>query len=212
MGRRGGLVALFSTSWMPYAVIAVGIVAIYYFRRGKKNRGGAARGAAAAAAAAASKGRSNKSLAERIADGEHREWPIVVTTDALWPTPATVPLAAADRVDLDALKRLVSVARSGLVLVHRLSDEDERRAVLAWAKEHLVPLGFERHQLIFCTTEKGVEAVARQLEAKLFVSRSRTLCEFLSKFFPYTAVVEPTPPPTSPAAVMSVPRLSSLPL
>ena len=166
-------------------IVAVGVGILFFLRRHAGGAPAAVRPNGRAGGAAAPQ-KSTETLQQQLQGGKYAQWSVVVTTDAVC---GTQPLSSATPAVVDALKKLAGSKK--LTLVHRVGDNAaaDEAAALGFAKEHLRPLGFERHQLICCSTEKGVEAVARQMRPTLFVGGVASLGDFLSAHLPYVVTV-----------------------
>jgi hypothetical protein len=177
---------------------------------------GAGAGAAAAGGRQAKAAPSNVPLDVRLVDGEHSAWTVLVATAALLPGLGDAPLASASADAVAALGRLAQTCRE-LILVHRLSSateegrKAEKAAVTAWASQHLASKGLKRDSLLFTTTTKGVEAIARQTVPGLYLGADPALCDFLSGFLPHVVCVGAAAPPTKPKVTVA-PAIDSLPL
>jgi len=169
---------------------------------------------ASGAACGPAKGTTNLAIESRLADGEHASWTVVVDTAALVAGNADIPVPAAAPDAIAALSRLAAKC-SGLIVVHRLTAGTaegrtaEKAAIVQWAKQTLAPHGFKRDSLLFTTTTKGVEAVARQVVPGVFFSADAKLCDFLAAHMPYVVCVGGAA--TSPK-VTQVPSIDCLPL
>jgi hypothetical protein len=201
--------------WVALILSAVGIYAFMRLRRRRPNAQGANGTAATVAqrpgqAAASNTVRNDKPITERLADGDHKSWTVVVTSDAFFTAFGPTPAKSASKSNINAIRRLVKSCGTLIVVHMAVGGAEERESIETWAKLHLAPEGFKRHHLIFTTTAKGVEATVRQIAPTLLISRNAALCDFMSAFIPYTVAVETTAP-TKPAVTVAA-SLDALPI
>lgn len=136
-----------------------------------------------------------RSLHQTIKDGKTANWNVCVTWDALQGT----SLLKENLAKLCAVSTVFIVARA---------TEAESKVILS-AVTGIERL--ERHCVLFCTTEKGVESICRQISPTLLITTKVELCSFLARFLPFLIVVSPDEH-QMPANVLRIVDFSDVPL
>lgn len=120
-------------------------------------------------------------LAQLVALGKHKQWPMMLHTN---------------RMFLVSLKdgQLAEIVRNfpNLLLVHQLESatSEVETADMQLIRDMVRGTNFQRHQVLLCTTEKGPEAMVRQHEPALLLSENKALCNFISAFIPFAVHVD----------------------
>jgi hypothetical protein len=131
-------------------------------------------------------------LTSQLHDHRFKQWAIVIVSSAIGQFNGGA--FSADEADVAVAQQLVSGGRA--IVIHRCASAaaaalaEEKAAVSRFFAEKLGRPGtFARHQLVFCTSVKGVEAIARQVHPTLFVGTDQEQCLFLKKFLSYVVTV-----------------------
>lgn len=194
-------------TWVAVIVGAIGVFAYFVSRRrGQPQRrpvappqGGG--GPSRPAQQASVKRPASDALPDQLKAKAYVDWRVVITGDA-FPSRTTEEVAV--------LKKFA--ASKKLLLVVRTVSAAEEADWVQFAERELAPLGFQRHQLIFCNSVKGEEAIVRQFKPILFLSANGDLVKFMKQFLPHVAAVASKNPPMENPAIPKFDSLAQLEL